>query len=87
MRPDDFHGYGVGMAKHGPLWVYHHSGGVPDFSALVACVPERRTGAAAMMNAAHAAGATPAVVVLRGLSVLLDLPDDWRPNIDDSRRR
>lgn len=38
------------------------------------------------MNAANASGATPAVVVLRGLSVLLDLPDDWRANIEGSHR-
>ncbi|HVJ94182.1 MAG TPA: serine hydrolase [Labilithrix sp.] len=86
VRPGDSYGYGVGMTRRGDVWVYHHSGGVPDFSAFVAWVPARRLGAAAMMNATNAAGATPAAVVLRGLSVLLDLPDDWRANIDSSHR-
>ena len=86
VRPGDSYGYGVGMTRRGDVWVYHHSGGVPDFSAFVAWVPASRLGAAAMMNATNAAGATPAAVVLRGLSVLLDLPDDWRANIDSSHR-
>lgn len=86
VRPGDSYGYGVGMTKRGGVWVYHHSGGVPDFSAFVAWVPARRLGAAAMMNATNAAGATPASVVLRGLSVLSDLPDDWRSNVEGSHR-
>ena len=86
VRPGDSYGYGVGVTRHGDVWVYHHSGGVPDFSAFVAWVPARRLGAAAMMNATNAAGATPAAVVLRGLSVLLDLPDDWRTDVESPRR-
>lgn len=86
VRPGDSYGYGVSMTRRGDVWVYHHSGGVPDFSAFVAWVPARRLGAAAMLNATNAAGATPAAVVLRGLSVLLDLPDDWRANIESSHR-
>src|SRR5690606_5214816 len=43
-------------------------------------------GAAAMMNATNASGATPTAVVLRGLSVLLDLPADWRATTDGSHR-
>ena len=86
VRPGDSYGYGVGMTRRGDVWVYHHSGGVPDFSAFVAWVPARRLGAAAMMNAPNAAGAPPAVVVLRGLSVLLGLPDDWRPNVEGQHR-
>lgn len=82
VRAGDSYGYGVGITRRGDVSVYHHSGGVPDFSAFVAWVPARRLGAAATMNATNAAGATPATVVLRGLSVLLDLPDDWRTNIE-----
>lgn len=85
-RPDEAYGYGVAMMRRGDTWVYNHSGGVQDFSAFVAWVPARRLGAAAMMNAANVAGATPSVVVLRGLSVLLDLPDDWRANVEGSPR-
>jgi CubicO group peptidase (beta-lactamase class C family) len=77
---NEAYGYGVAMTKRAGIWVYDHSGGVQDFSAFVAWVPAKRLGAAAMMNAANVAGATPAAVVLRGLSVLLDLPDDWRSN-------
>jgi len=86
VRPNDYYGYGVGITKRADVWVYHHSGGVPDFSAFVAWVPARRLGAAAMMNATNTAGATPAAVVLRGLSVLLDLPADWRANVEGSPR-
>lgn len=85
-RPKDAYGYGVGMTRQGNVWVFNHSGGVQDFSAFVAWVPARRLGAAAMMNTSNVAGATPAVVVLRGLSVLLDLPDDWRANIEGFHR-
>ncbi len=85
-RPGEAYGYGVAKTRRGGVWVYNHSGGIQDFSAFVAWVPARRFGAAAMMNAANAAGATPSVVVLRGLSVLLDLPDDWRANVDGSPR-
>lgn len=85
-RPGEAYGYGVGMLKRGDAWVYSHNGGIQDFSASVAWVPSRRFGAAAMMNASNAAGATPSVVVLRGLSVLLDLPDDWRANTEGSPR-
>lgn len=74
------------MTRRGDVWVYHHSGGVQDLSAFVAWVPTHRLGAAAMMNATHAAGATPAAVVLRGLSVLLGLPHDWRSTSDGSPR-
>jgi hypothetical protein len=35
---------------------------------------------------ARTAGATPDIVVLRGLSVLVDLPDDWRANVEGSPR-
>ncbi|MFL5303939.1 MAG: serine hydrolase [Polyangia bacterium] len=83
-RPDEAYGYGVAMMKVGDVWVYNHSGGVPNFSAFVAWVPARRIGAAAMMNTTNAAGATPASVVLRALSVLADLPDDWRPGVGRS---
>lgn len=84
--PDAAYGYGVFMLRHGGVWVYHHSGGLEDFSAMVAWVPARQLGAAAMMNATNAAGATPSSVVLRGLSVLLDLPADWQPNSEGSPR-
>jgi CubicO group peptidase (beta-lactamase class C family) len=85
-RPDEAYGYGVGMVKRGDVWIYNHSGGIQDFSAFVAWVPARRVGAAAMMNAPNTEGATPAAIVLRGLSVLLDLPDDWRANVEGSHR-
>jgi CubicO group peptidase (beta-lactamase class C family) len=85
-RSDDAYGYGVGMGRRGALWIYSHSGGVQDFSAFVAWVPAKRFGAAAMMNAASVAGATPSSVVLRGLGVLFDLPDDWRANAEGSPR-
>lgn len=85
-RPDEAYGYGVDMMKRGGVWVYNHSGGLQDFSAFVAWVPERRLGAAAAMNATNAAGATPSVIVLRGLSVLLGLPDDWRANAEGTHR-
>ena len=85
-RPGEAYGYGIFMTRRGNVWVYHHSGGVQDFSAFVAWVPERRLGAAATMNATNDAGATPASIVLRGLSVLLDLPDDWRANAEGSPR-
>jgi CubicO group peptidase (beta-lactamase class C family) len=75
--PGVAYGYGVVARRRGDVWVYYHSGGLDDFSAMAAWVPERRFGAAATMNATNAAGATPSVIVLRGLSVLLDLPDDW----------
>jgi CubicO group peptidase (beta-lactamase class C family) len=85
-RSDEYYGYGVGMTRRGDVWVYNHSGGIQDFSAFVAWVPARRFGAAAMMNVANAEGATPSAVVLRGLSVLLDLPDDWRADSEGSPR-
>jgi CubicO group peptidase (beta-lactamase class C family) len=74
---DTAYGYGVFVRRLGDVWVYFHSGGLEDFSAMVAWVPARRLGAAATMNATNAAGATPSSVVVRGLSVLLDLPEDW----------
>jgi|GEM_PF-2463090 len=85
-RRDEAYGYGVDMMKRGGGWVYNHSGGLQDFSAFVAWVPEKRLGAAAAMNATNAAGATPAVIVLRGLSLLLDLPADWRANVEGTPR-
>jgi CubicO group peptidase (beta-lactamase class C family) len=85
-RPGEAYGYGVGIMRRGNAWVYNHSGGIQDFSAYVAWVPSRRLGAAAMLSASNVAGATPASVVLRGLSVLLDLPDDWRANVEGSPR-
>lgn len=85
-RPDEAYGYGVFITTHGNVRVYHHSGGIQDFSAFVAWVPARRLGAAAAMNATNAAGATPSVVVLRALSVLLDLPVDWRAHAEGSPR-
>ncbi len=85
-RPGEAYGYGVVMMRRGDVWVYSHSGGIQDFSAFVAWVPARRFGAAAMMNTANVAGATPSVVVLRGLSVLLDLPEDWRATVEGSPR-
>jgi hypothetical protein len=85
-RPDEAYGYGVDVIKRGGVAVYNHSGGLQDFSAFVAWVPERRLGAAAAMNATNAAGATPSTIVLRGLSVLLDLPGDWRANADGTHR-
>jgi CubicO group peptidase (beta-lactamase class C family) len=85
-RPDEAYGYGVDMIHRGDIWVYNHSGGVPDFSAFVAWVPARRLGVAAMMNATNTAGATPSAIVLRTLSVLLDLPVDWRAHTEGSPR-
>jgi hypothetical protein len=85
-RAGEYYGYGVGMVRRGGVWVYNHSGGIQDFSAFVAWVPARRFGAAAMVNAAQVEGATPSAVVLRGLSLLLDLPDDWRAEIEGSPR-
>jgi len=85
-RPDEAYGYGVGMMRRGDVWVYNHSGGSQDYSAFVAWVPARRLGAAAMLNATNRAGATPASVGLRALSVLLDLPDDWRAHMEGSHR-
>jgi beta-lactamase class C len=85
-RAGEYYGYGVGMMRHGDVWVYNHSGGIQDFSAFVVWVPAKRLGAAAMMNVANVEGATPSAVVLRGLSVLLDLPDDWRAEIEGSPR-
>lgn len=76
--PDTAYGYGVFVRRRGGLWVYYHSGGLEDFSAMVAWVPASQLGVAATMNATNAAGATPSSIVLRGLSVLLDLPDDWQ---------
>lgn len=85
-RPGEAYGYGVGMLRRGDAWVYNHSGGIQDFSAFVAWVPSRQVGAAAMLSASNVAGATPSAVVLRGLSLLLDLPDDWRANSEGSPR-
>ena len=53
-RPGEAYGYGVWMMRRGDVWVYQHSGLVPDFSAFVAWVPARRVGVAAMMNATNA---------------------------------
>jgi len=75
--PELAYGYGVVVRSRGDVRVYYHSGGLDDFSAMVAWVPARQLGAASMMNATNAAGATPSIIVLRGLSVLVDLPDDW----------
>ncbi|HET9934547.1 MAG TPA: serine hydrolase domain-containing protein, partial [Polyangiaceae bacterium] len=90
-RPDEAYGYGVWITKHGGVSVYHHGGGVQDFSAYIAWVPARRLGTAAAMNFGHAAmidrvGGTLGVVVLRELSVLLDLPNDWRATLESPRR-
>ena len=85
-RPGEAYGYGVGIMRRGTAWVYNHSGGIEDFSAYVAWVPSRQLGAAAMLSASNVAGATPSAVVLRGLSLLLDLPDDWRANSAGSPR-
>jgi CubicO group peptidase (beta-lactamase class C family) len=85
-RAGEYYGYGVGMMRRGDVWVYNHSGGIQDFSAFVAWVPAKRLGAAAMMNVANVEGATPSALVLRGLSVLLDLRDDWRAEIEGSPR-
>ena len=85
-RQGEAYGYGVGIVKRGDAWVYNHSGGIQDFSAYVAWVPSRQLGAAAMLTASNVSGATPSVVVLRGLSLLLDLPDDWRANKEGAPR-
>ncbi len=74
--PDTAYGYGVFVQRRGDLSVFYHSGGLEDFSAMAAWVPARQLGAAATMNATNAVGATPSTIVLRGLSVLLDLPND-----------
>jgi CubicO group peptidase (beta-lactamase class C family) len=90
-RPDESYGYGVWRTRRGNVWVYHHGGEVQDFSSYVAWVPEKRLGSATAMNLGRGAmvntiGGTLGVVVLRELSVLLDLPDDWRPNVEGSPR-
>jgi CubicO group peptidase (beta-lactamase class C family) len=85
-RANEFYGYGVGITKRGNTSIHSHSGGVKNFSAFVAWVPEKHVGAAAMMNAAHTAGATPAAAVLTSLSVLLDLPSDFRPTAEGAPR-
>lgn len=76
--PDAGYGYGVSVRRQGNESVFYHSGGLEDFSAMVAWVPARRFGVAATMNATNASGATPSAIVLRGLGVLLDLTDDWQ---------
>lgn len=83
---NESYGYGVAISKRGNTWLYSHSGGVQNFTAFVAWVPAQRVGAAAMMNAAHTAGATPAAAVLTTLSVLLDLPSDFRPTAQGAPR-
>ena len=90
-RPDESYGYGVWRTRRGNVWVYHHGGEVQDFSSYVAWVPEKRLGSATAMNLGRGAmvntiGGSLGVVVLRELSVLLDLPDDWRPNVERSPR-
>jgi CubicO group peptidase (beta-lactamase class C family) len=75
-RPGETYGYGVGTAVHGGVRVYNHGGGVEDFSAFIAWVPERRFSSFAVANRA---GGAPSVAVTRGLSLFLDLPADWRP--------
>jgi len=72
---DETYGYGVMTLTRVGTRVHYHGGGVENFSAFVAWVPERRFGAAAMLNTF---GGGPSIAVLRGLGVLLKLPDDWR---------
>ncbi len=78
-RPGETYGYGVTTTTHGGLRFHNHGGNLDDFSAYVAWVPVRRFAALAMTNS-H--GGAPAVAVLRGLSLFLDLPDDWRASAD-----
>jgi CubicO group peptidase (beta-lactamase class C family) len=90
-RRGEAYGYGVFMMRLGDEWVCHHPGEVRDFSAFAAWVPARRLGAAAMTNLGrtpmiNAVGGTLGLVGLRALSVLLDLPADWRPNLEGSPR-
>ena len=82
-RTGEAYGYGVLMSTRAGVRVYHHGGSVEDFSAFVAWVPARKLGAAAMVNTSQG---FPAGAVLRGLSLLLDLPDDWRANAEGSPR-
>ncbi len=56
---NEAYGYGVAMTKRDGIRIYNHSGGIQDFSAFVAWVPAKRLGAAAMMNTADVAGASP----------------------------
>ncbi len=76
-RPGETYGYGVATTFHGGLRIQNHGGNLDDSSAFVAWVPERRFAAGAV---SQTPGGAPAVAVLRGLSVFLDLPDDWRPS-------
>jgi CubicO group peptidase (beta-lactamase class C family) len=76
-RPGETYGYGVGAAVQGGVRVYNHGGNVEDFSAFIAWVPDRRFGSIAVANRA---GGAPSIAVTRGLSLFLNLPDDWRPS-------
>lgn len=82
-RPGETYGYGVSALTHGGVRVYNHGGNLDDFGAFVAWSPEREFASAAVTNAPRGA---PAVAVLRGLSLLLDLPEDWRPSAAGGRR-
>ena len=75
-RVNESYGYGVTTIQHGGVRVHCHGGNLQQSSAFIAWVPERHFAALAT---ATTPGASSAIAVLRGTSLLLDLPDDWRP--------
>lgn len=78
-RLNESYGYGVTTIQRGAVRVHYHGGNLQGSSAFVAWVPERRFAALA---AATTPGGASAIAVLRGTSLLLDLPEDWRPTSD-----
>jgi CubicO group peptidase (beta-lactamase class C family) len=78
-RLNESYGYGVTTIQRGTLRVHCHGGNLRGSSAFVAWIPERRF---ASLAAATRPGAASAISVLRGTSLLLDLPEDWRPTSD-----
>jgi len=78
-RVGETYGYGVTTIQRGAVRVHCHGGNLQGSSAFVAWIPERQFAALA---AATRPGASSAIAVLRGTSLLLDLPEDWRPTSD-----
>jgi CubicO group peptidase (beta-lactamase class C family) len=78
-RVGETYGYGVTTIQRGALRIHCHGGNLQGSSAFVAWLTDRKFAALA---AATIPGASSAIATLRGTSLLLDLPDDWRPTSD-----
>jgi len=76
VRPGAAYGYGVQRVQQSGRLVFSHAGGVEDFSAFVAWLPERHLGVAVFANTSEM---LPVAAGFRALSTFASISEDWQP--------